>query len=136
MRARVVCDASALVALVIDSGPDGAWATAAVTDADLAAPSLARFESSNIIRRLEMAEHVSADQAAQAHADLLDLHLEEWPYELLASRVWGLRRNLSSYDASYVALAEYMEVSLVTLDRRIGRAPGLRCHVITPDGGD
>ena len=136
MRERVVCDASALVALVIDSGPDGTWTTAALIDADLAAPSLARFEASNIIRRLELAEHVSADQAAQAHADLLDLAVEEWPYEILAARVWQLRTNLSSYDASYVALAEYTAATLVTLDRRIGRAPGVQCRVVTPDSTD
>lgn len=43
---------------------------------------------------------------AQAHADLLDLPLELWPYELLASRSWQLRENLTIYDAAYVALAE------------------------------
>ena len=136
MSNRVVCDASALVALLLDSGPDGTWATAALAGADLAAPSLARFEASNVIRRLELAEHVSADQAAQAHADLLDLAVEEWPYEVLAARVWQLRTNLSSYDASYVALSEYTGATLVTLDRRIGRAPGIQCRVVTPDSSD
>ncbi len=94
------------------------------------------FEASNIIRRLELAGHVSADQAAQAHADLIDLDVEEWPYELLASRVWQLRCNLSSYDGSYVALAEYLPATLVTLDRRIGRAPGVKCSVATPPSSD
>jgi len=51
---------------------------------------------------------------------------------LLLPRVWELRHNLSSYDASYVALAELIQVSLVTLDRRIARAPGVRCVVTTP----
>ncbi|MDQ3114155.1 MAG: type II toxin-antitoxin system VapC family toxin, partial [Actinomycetota bacterium] len=74
----------------------------------------------------------SADLAAQAHADLLDLPIEFWPFELLAARVWQLRANLSSYDASYVALAELIEAALVTLDRRISRSPGLKCEVRTP----
>ena len=56
---------------------------------------------------------MSDDQAAQAHADLLDLAIERWPYELLAARAWGLRHNLSSYDASYVALAELIDAALV-----------------------
>jgi predicted nucleic acid-binding protein len=120
------------VALLLDAGPDGSWATDALTGADVAAPSLVMFETSNIIRRHELAGHVSADQAAQAHADLLDLAIELWPYELLASRIWRLRRNLSSYDASYVALAELTGATLVTLDRRIRRAPDLRCTVATP----
>jgi predicted nucleic acid-binding protein len=99
---------------------------------DVAAPSLVIFESANIIRRHELAGHVSPDQAAQAHADMLDLAIEQWPYELLAMRARALRRHLSSYDASYVAVAELTGSTLVTLDRRIGRAPDLRCIVATP----
>jgi predicted nucleic acid-binding protein len=41
--------------------------------------------------------------------------------------------NLSIYDASYVALAELLGTTLVTLDKRIGRAPGLRCTIATPN---
>jgi predicted nucleic acid-binding protein len=132
VSARVVCDASALVALLLDSGPNGRWVAETVSGADLAAPSLMAFESANIIRRHELAGMVSTDQAIQAHADLLDLAIESWPYALLAQRTWELRRNLSSYDASYVALAELIGATLVTLDRRIGGAPGLRCAVATP----
>ena len=135
MSARVVCDASALVALLLDGGPDGRWATEALRDADLAAPTLAPYETANIIRRQELAGLISADQAAQAHTDLLDLAIEYWPYELLARRAWHLRRNLSTYDAGYVALAELISATLVTLDRRIGRTPGLPCTIHTPSPG-
>jgi len=128
----VVCDASAVVALLLDAGPDGSWATGMLAGAHLAAPSLVAFEGANIIRRHELAEHITADQAAQAHADLLDLPIELWPYELLARRAWELRYNLSSYDGSYVALAELTGATLVTLDRRISRTPGLRCSVAAP----
>lgn len=133
MRQRVVCDASAVVALLLDAGADGRWATKALTGADLAAPSLLPFEVANIVRRHELAELISPDQAAQAHADLLDLVIEHWPYELLAPRVWQLRQNLTSYDASYVALAELLDVTLVTLDRGISLAPDLRCTIATPE---
>lgn len=128
-----MCDASAVVAMLLDAGPDGQWATDALRGSHIAAPSLVTFECANIIRRLELAGLVGTDQAVQAHADLLDLAIESWPYELLASRVWELRRNLSSYDASYVALAEQIGAPLVTLDRRISRAPGLRCTIAIPD---
>jgi predicted nucleic acid-binding protein len=127
-----VCDASAVVALLLDGGPEGRWVTEALTGADLAAPQLVSFESANIIRRQELAGLVSSDQVAQAHADLLDLAIEHWPYELLVPRAWQLRQNLSSYDASYVALAELTGATLVTLDRRIRGAPDLRCEIATP----
>ena len=132
MRASTVCDASAVVALLLDAGPDGQWATQTLSGAVLIAPSLVMFEVSNIIRRHEQAGIIGTDQAAQAHADLLDLAIEQWPYDAVSVRVWELRGNLSSYDASYVAVAELSDAPLVTLDRRIGRAPNLRCTVTTP----
>jgi predicted nucleic acid-binding protein len=132
MSTRVVCDASALVALLLDAGPEGRWATRELSGGHLAAPSLVAYETANIIRRHERASLISGDQAVQAHTDLLDLRIEHWPYEVLASRAWELRANLSSYDASYVALAELTAAPLVTLDRRIAAAPDLRCPVRTP----
>lgn len=131
----MVCDASAVVAMLLDEGAEGTWAAEAMIGADLVAPALMPFEAANVIRRQEMAGTVSSDQAAQAHADLLDLDVERWPYDLLAPRAWELRSNLSSYDASYVALAEALGATLITLDRRLARAPGPRCVVATPDGG-
>lgn len=133
MSGRVVCDASAVVAVLLDSGGDGQWATARLAEADLYAPALLPYECANVIRRAELNGAISADQGAQAHADLLDLAVDLWPYELLASRTWQLRANLSSYDAAYVALAEMLAAPLVTLDRRIPRAPGITCSVSVPD---
>jgi len=129
---RIVCDASAVLAVLLDSGRDGQWATARLADADLFAPTLLPYECSNVIRRAELSGAISADQAAQAHADLLDLALDLWPYDVLATRAWELRANLSSYDAAYVALAEILGVRLVTLDQRILRAPGITCSVSIP----
>lgn len=132
MSGHLVCDASALAALLLDSGPDGRWVAEALSGAELVAPSLVGYETDNIIRRHELAGLISADQAAQAHADLLDIAIEQWPHELLAPRAWQLRHNLSIYDASYVALAELVDASLVTLDRRIAGAPGPKCTIATP----
>ena len=129
MTNRVVCDASAVVAALLDSGPDGQWAAERLSGAELFAPTLLAFECANIMRRHELAGAISADQAAQAHADLLDLAVNVWPYELVSMRVWQLRENLSSYDAAYVALAEAIAAPLITLDRRLARAPGLKCSV-------
>ena len=134
MTERLVCDASAVIALLTDAGPGGTWATAALSGAALAAPTLLAFECANVLRRLERAGRLGPDQAAQAHADLLALPVEPWPYAVLGTRVWELRTNLSSYDASYVALAELVDARLVTLDQRLAQAPGLRCVVITPEG--
>ena len=132
MRSRVVTDSSALVAMLVDAGPAGTWATGALTGSDLVAPHLVMFETANVLRRHELAGLISADQAALGHDDLADLSIELWPYEPVAARAWELRRSLSIYDAAYVAVAEVTGATLVTLDRRIAGAAGIRCAVSTP----
>lgn len=52
------------------------------------------------------------------------------------ARVWELRHNLTPYDASYVALAETLDVTLLTADGRLARAPSLRCEVELVEGLD
>ena len=75
---------------------------------------------------------ISADTASLAHADLTELPVELFGYDLLADRVWELSRNLTCYDAWYVALAELLGSSLATLDVRLTRAPGARCDFLMP----
>jgi predicted nucleic acid-binding protein len=132
VNSSFVCDASAIAALLLDSGPDGQWVTQTIASGEIAAPALVTYETGNVIRRHELAGQISPDQSAQAHADLLDLAIELWPYDLLAMRAWELRANLSIYDATYVALAEIADRTLVTLDKRLAKAPGSRCRIAAP----
>jgi predicted nucleic acid-binding protein len=127
-----VCDASAVAALLLDSGPDGQWVTQTVESGEIAAPALVTYETANVIRKHELAGQISPDQSAQAHADLLDLAIELWPYDLLAARAWELRLNLSIYDATYVALAEITDLTLITLDKHLAKAPSTKCRIATP----
>lgn len=59
-----------------------------------------------------------------ALADLSDLPVLCYPFGSFSDLVWELRRNLTSYDAWYVALAEELDVPLLTLDRRLRRGSG------------
>ena len=77
----LVCDASALVALLLDSGDAGSWVADTLSSRVLAAPHLMPYECANIIRRQEMSAAISADQAALAHRDLSNFPIELWPYE-------------------------------------------------------
>lgn len=132
MSSSFVCDASAVAALLLDSGPDGQWVTQRVESGEITAPALVTYETANVIRKHELAGQISPDQSAQAHADLLDLAIELWPYDLLAARAWELRLNLSIYDATYVALAEITDLTLITLDKHLAKAPGTKCRIATP----
>ena len=77
---------------------------------------------------------MSADAAALAYADLLDLRIQMYPYAPFSVRVWELRDTVTPYDAWYVALAEFLEVPLATLDGKLAKAPGPRCEFRRPTG--
>jgi predicted nucleic acid-binding protein len=128
----VVLDSSALVALLLDAGPVGDWVTSLTQDTVMAAPELAMFEAANVVRRQQLAGTISPAEATLVHEDLQVLPLQLWPYLPLAERAWALRDTLTAHDASYVALAELLDVPLVTLDERLGRANGPKCPVLTP----
>ena len=127
-----VIDGSVLVAALVDSGREGKWAESVVAEGLLASPELALAEASNILRRLERTGRISRTEAESAHGDLLQLDVVLFPFAPFAERIWALRSNLTSYDAWYVALAEALDCPLVTLDRKLSRAPGPTCEVITP----
>lgn len=128
----VVVDASAVVAALAGGGPDGRWAEGELARDSVAAPHLMPAEVANILRCAVLAGRLAPDTASLAHDDLLDLPVALFPYEASASRAWELRANLSAYDAWYVALAESLDAELVTLDRRLAKAPGPRCAFRTP----
>ena len=129
---KAVVDASVLAASLVDAGPEGAWARAAVVDGPLAGPEFLLAEASNILRRLEISGRISPLEATASHRDMLRMDIALFPFAPYAERVWSLRGNLTSYDAWYVALAESLDYPLVTLDRRLSRASGPRCDFITP----
>jgi predicted nucleic acid-binding protein len=130
----LVVDASMVVAGLIDSGAAGRWAESLLAGDSLAAPHLMPVEVANILRRAVLAGDVSADVASLAHADLLDLRVEFFPYQPCATRVWELRENVTGYDGWYVAVAELLDAPLATLDDRLAKSPGPRCQFLSPPG--
>ena len=124
-----VIDASAVVAALIDDGPDGRWCEDRLAEDDLAAPHLMPFEAANILRRTEARGAIDTSAASQALDDLRRLDVQLVTFETLLERVWNLRSNLTAYDASYVATAELVGGRLLTLDRKLAGAPGIRCPV-------
>jgi predicted nucleic acid-binding protein len=131
---QVVVDSSAVVALLADAGPTGEWVKNVTASAVLFAPHLLRFEAGNILRRQARAGILDASAATLAHTDLVALPIDLYPYEALADRAWELRANVTIHDAAYVALAELLAAPLITLDKRLARAPGPRCRIVTYTG--
>jgi predicted nucleic acid-binding protein len=125
----IVVDASVVVTALADDGPDGDRARLRLRGERLAAPHLIDIEVTSAWRRLVSLGELDDRRAQLAMSDLLALRVGRVPHGPLLRRCWELRENLTIYDAAYVALAETIDVTLLTLDSRITKAPGPRCHV-------
>lgn len=128
-----VIDSSVVVAALVDTGTNGAWAEKILQRGDLYAPELVRVEAANVLRRLERAKEITEQEANAAFEDLMDFDVELHAFEAFSERVWELRHNVTSYDAWYVALAEALNLPLATLDGRLAKAEGPKCQFLTPD---
>lgn len=128
----VVVDASVIVAAFVGNDADGAWSASLVASEPLVAPHLLPAEVASMLRRSSHAGELSEQTAGLAYSDFLELPVQLFEFEPFASRVWELRRIVTSYDAWYVALAEAIDAPLATLDIRLIQAPGPRCSFLTP----
>jgi predicted nucleic acid-binding protein len=128
----LVIDASLVVSALVDTGPTGGWAESLLAGTPLNAPHLMPVEVANILRRAAARGQITPDVASMAHADLLDLRVELFPYAPFAPRVWELRNIVTAYDAWYIALAEFLGSNVATLDRRLAGSTGPRCGFETP----
>jgi predicted nucleic acid-binding protein len=116
----IVVDASALTDFLLGApSADEAFEHALGTNdqAWLHAPELIEPETLNALRRLALAGHVSDERAGIAALELGEVRLVRHPHAPLRARVWELRHELTAYDATYLALAEALDGSvLVTGD--------------------
>jgi predicted nucleic acid-binding protein len=90
----------------------------------LHAPHLLDLQIAQVLRRYERAGDLPAQRAGQAFDDLRDMTIARYPHDFLLTRVWALRRNVTAYDAVYLALAEALGATLVTRDRALARVRG------------
>jgi len=126
----IVVDASVLYE-IITAGPLAAAATAALADArDHAAPEVLDVEVTGLIRRDAQREVLDGTRSQWALDRLRDWPGDRFPHRPFIGRVWQLRENVRTNDAFYVALAEALEVPLITLDGRLARASGITCQVL------
>jgi predicted nucleic acid-binding protein len=125
----IVVDASVLAVALADDDQDGDAARARLRGQSLAAPELVDLEVASVLRRQARAGAIDDRRARLALGDLIDLPLRRAPHRPLLARCWELRGSVTIYDAAYVALAEALDVPLLTGDTRLARAHGPRCAV-------
>ncbi|MCD9623850.1 type II toxin-antitoxin system VapC family toxin [Rhabdothermincola salaria] len=128
----LVVDASILAPAVADEGSDGRRFRERLRGETVIGPDLLRLEVVSVLRRHVAKGSLTHVQADRAVEDLLAFPITVFPTAPLLPRVWELRHNVSAYDGCYVALAEAVDHPLLTADRRLAEAPGLRCAVEVP----
>lgn len=113
----IVIDASAMVEALCGAAPPDDLLTALA--GDIHAPHLLDVEVTSVLRGLELGKVITPDRAGLALADYRDFAIERHDLAPLHERVWQLRHQFTSYDATYIALAEALAAPLVTCDRKL-----------------
>ena len=126
----MVVDASAVLELLLHSSNAQTVAKRLFAlEETLYAPHLIDLEVAQVLRRYWLAGELEPERGGEALALLRNFPLMRYPHEPLLPRIWQLRRNLTAYDAAYVALAEVLSVPLVTRDRALAASVGHRARV-------
>jgi predicted nucleic acid-binding protein len=81
------------------------------------------------LRGLVRGKKLPSAEAERALELLGRMRLERYGHVPLLMRIWQLRHNMWPYDAAYVALAEWLDAELVTVDGKLGTIPGIGCTV-------
>jgi predicted nucleic acid-binding protein len=125
----LVVDASCLYEVLVGTSGAEAIRRRLAADSDHAAPHIVDVEVFSVVRREHRNGHLDRTEAAQAVEDL-----EAWPgqrfgHRVLLPRAWELRDTVRGWEAMYVALAEALDATLVTTDRRLASAKGPQCQI-------
>ena len=130
----IVLDSSAAIDYLLGLEPEAAWVENRIDEARwrLHAPHVFDVEVVSGVRRLVLSRKIARARGAERTKLLADLPLRRYPHVQLLDRVWELHPTVTPADACFVALAEALDIPLVTTDRRLGRAAGLRIPILSP----
>lgn len=95
------------------------------------APEVIDLEYASTLRKLVLRGMLDAREAGTYIAEWSTNDLTRCNHTMLLPRIWELRHNITPYDAAYVALAEVLDVPLITADQRLAKAASSHCKVIS-----
>jgi predicted nucleic acid-binding protein len=93
-------------------------------DDPLHAPHLIDVEVLSALRRLVRSGELPPGRVEEAIEDLGLIRIVRHGHLDFAHRAWDLRKNVTAYDAMYIALAESLDATFVTCDRPLGASAG------------
>ena len=100
-----------------------------IEGASLAAPELMDAEVLSVLWRAVLKGHLQEARAQMAVDDLAHWPVDRISHRSLAPLAWRYHRNVSAYDAFYVAATRAHGLPLITADGRLSRASGLGVFV-------
>jgi predicted nucleic acid-binding protein len=125
----IVPDASVVVELLLGTPRAPRVSERLFAGESLHVPELLDLEVTQALRRYYLMGDLTAQRGVEALEDLAALPLRRYPHEPFLGRVWALRRNVSAYDAAYVALAEALHATLITRDSCLASASGPKAAI-------
>lgn len=127
----VVVDAAVIVDFLLDLAADAQAVRDRLARESLpwAAPELLDAEVAHVIRRRVLRGELSSSDAMAVLSDLTAMEIDRHSHRALLARAFALRDNATIYDALYLALAEALEVPLLTRDRALPGVPGVAVPV-------
>jgi predicted nucleic acid-binding protein len=126
----IVVGASAILEVVLNTRAGAAVAERLFAPGEtLHAPHLVDLEVAQVLRQYALAGELDSRRGLEGLEDLGDLPLTRYPHDLLLPRVWELRRNVTTYAAAYLAVAEALSAPLVTRDAALASAKVHRARV-------
>lgn len=125
----IVPDASVVVELLLGTPFAPRLSERLFAGESLHVPELLDLEVTQVLRRYYLMGDLTAQRGVEALEDLAALPLRRYPHQPFLERIWALRRNVSAYDAAYVALAEALRATLITRDSRLASASGPKAAI-------
>ncbi len=133
----IVADASVIVDVLLhpDSAAAHSLARRFARREAICAPHLMDVEVGQTLRRFTLRGEISAVRAVESFDDLAGLSIRRFAHTELLSRAFELRSNVTVYDGIYLALAEILNVPLLSCDAALADVPGCAATVeILPVG--
>lgn len=119
----IVIDNSALIEVVAGQPPDRDLLRR-ITGSFGCAPEVLDVEALTTLRRLVLRGLLSDQHATEAMRRVANAPIRRFEHKPLVERAWQMRHSVSGADSFYVALAEQLDVPLVTCDAKLAGSNG------------
>ena len=128
MSFGAVVDNSALIELLAGRNPDPELVRRLLT-CSLAAPETLDVEALSALRGMTRRGEILDTEAHRHLENIVAAPVTRVSPRALIRRAWAMRHAVSPHDALYVALAEELDVPLITCDKKLAGANGHNARI-------